>query len=128
MNNFFVTIVFSGDHGVDLEKQDGETVNFLAEGDTKADHIIRRHVVSLANALKEYKHTELVSATLTHSNGLIDDNLITGVRRVLVGFDDGEFDPAEVEDVIVDSGGAIVLGGTAIELSPSTTAEKPAVE
>lgn len=82
MRTFKVELTFSGDHNVDPEKKHGETVNFVAGGDTTADFFIHRFTIGLQTVLAEYPHTRLVSATIQHSSTVKDD-LLTGVRTVI---------------------------------------------
>jgi hypothetical protein len=66
--------------GVDLIKEDGETVNFGEGGDHTVDSIAKEITRQLKNLL-EQRGIKLVDAVLAHSEeDNVIDNLLTGVR------------------------------------------------
>lgn len=83
MGTFKIELVGVGGHGVDRAKEDGETVNFHAEGDTTPDSIAKTIITHLIELLKRNGHS-VVSASLVHwpgEPGEVTDDLITGIRK-----------------------------------------------
>jgi hypothetical protein len=100
MGTFKIEITGVGAHGVDRNKENGETVNFLAEGDTTADFIAKSLIKQLASRFEQYGIV-LQSAELIHwpdEPGEVRDNLITGIRSG--SFNPTLENPATEQDVL----------------------------